>query len=340
MRVFVTRSIPDAGIDMLKKEADVSIWSSTEELTPSRGEIIEEIKKADACLCLLTETIDREIMEANPRLLGIANYAVGYNNIDIAAATELGIPVTNTPDVLTDTTADLTWALLLAIARNIVQGHKYVTEGLYKAWEPKLLLGTDVSPGGQSVPKTLGIIGFGRIGQAVFKRSKGFDMRVIACDPLQKNLIDATDGIESCDLSDLLKKSDFITIHTILDESTRHLIGKQAFDLMKPTAYLINAARGPIVDEEALVAALKNKRIAGAALDVFEHEPALTPGLAECNNVILLPHLGSATQETRDKMSIMAASNALALLNLRKAPNTINPEVYSLNAYKRRIESK
>jgi glyoxylate reductase len=338
MKVFVTRSIPEAGVALLRKEASVDIWPGPEDGTPSKEEILRGIKRADVLLCLLTEEIDRAVMEANPKLLGIADHAVGYNNIDVETATQLGIPVTNTPGVLTDTTADLAWTLIMSVARNIVQGHQYVKEGRFKIWSPKLLLGTDVSPGGSGRRKTLGIIGFGRIGQAVFKRSKGFDMRVVAHDPFQKEAIERTEGVEYRELPDLLRESDFITLHTSLSEKTRHLIGEREFSTMKPTAYLVNTSRGPIIDEEAMVKALKEKRIAGAGLDVYEKEPDLAPGLTECENVVLLPHLGSASKETRDKMATLAATNALAMLKKEKAPNTVNPEVYLTEAYRRRIK--
>jgi glyoxylate reductase len=337
MKVFVTRLIPEAGLALLRKEAEVDVWSGPEDETPSKEEILRGIKKADVLLCLLTEEIDRVVMEANPKLLGIADHAVGYNNIDVEIATQLGIPVTNTPGVLTDTTADLAWTLIMAVARNIVQGHQYVKEGRFKIWGPKLLLGTDVSPGGSGNRKTLGIVGFGRIGQTVFKRSKGFDMRVVAYDPFQKEVIERTEGVEYRELSDLLRESDFITLHTSLSEKTHHLIGEREISMMKPTAYLVNTSRGPIIDEEALVKALREKRIAGAGLDVYENEPELTPGLMECGNVVLLPHLGSASRETRDKMATMAAINTLALLKKEKAPNTVNPEVYHTEAYRRRM---
>ena len=339
MRVFVTRSILEAGLVVLQEEVEVLVWQGLEDETPSKDEIIKGVKQADVLLCLLTETIDRIIIEANPRLLGISNHAVGYDNIDVKAATESGIPVTNTPGVLTDTTADLAWALIMAVARNIVQGHQYVKEGHFRIWGPKLLLGTDVSPGGSGKPKTLGIVGFGRIGQAVFKRSKGFDLHVLAYDPFQRETVDRTEGVEYRELPDLLRESDFVTLHTTLSEKTRHLIGERELSIMKPTAYLINTSRGPVIDEKALVKALREKRIAGAGLDVYENEPDLTPGLMECENAVLLPHLGSASRETREKMATMAAKNALSLLRKEKAPNTINPEVYNTDAYFRRIRA-
>jgi glyoxylate reductase len=338
MKVFVTRMIPEVGLVLLKKEAEVNVWPGPEDETPSKKEIIEGVKKADVLLCLLTEAIDRAVMEVNPKLLGIADYAVGYNNIDVETATQLGIPVTHTPGVLTNTTADLAWALILSVARNIVQGHQYVKEGHFKIWGPKLLLGMDVSPGGSGKQKTLGIIGYGRIGQAVFKRSKGFEMRVLAYDPFQKETIEQAEGLEYRELPDLLRESDFITLHASLSEKNRYLIGEKEFSLMKPTAFLINTSRGPIIDEKALVKALREKKIAGAGLDVYENEPDLAPGLMECENVVLLPHLGSASRETRDKMATMAATNAIAMLKKEKALNTVNPEVYQTEAYLNRIK--
>lgn len=337
MRIFVTRLIPEAGLALLRREVEVNVWPGPEDEVPTKEEVIQGVKKADVLLSLLTEMIDRSVMEANLRLLGVANMAVGYNNIDVEAATQLGIPVTNTPGVLTDTTADLAWALIMAVARNIVEGHQYMKEGRFKIWGPKLLLGVDVSPGGSGKPKTLGIVGFGRIGQAVFKRSRSFNMRVLAYDPFQKETIERTEGIEYQELPDLLRESDFVTLHTSLSEETFHLIGEKELSLMKPTSYLINTSRGPAIDEKALVKALQEKRIAGAGLDVYENEPKLTLGLAECENVVLLPHLGSASRETRDKMATMAATNALALLRKERAPNTVNPEVYDTHAYYRRI---
>ena len=337
MRVFVTRLIPEAGLALLKEGAEVDVWPGPEEGTPSKEEVIRGVKKADVLLCLLSEEIDRAVMEANPRLLGIADHAVGYNNIDVKMATELGLPVTNTPGVLTDTTADLAWSLILAVARNIIQGHRYVEEGRFRIWGPNLLLGMDVSPGGSGSPKTLGIIGFGRIGQAVFKRSRGFDMRVLAYDPFQRETIERTEGVEYRELFDLLRESDFITLHAALSEKTHHLLSEKEFSVMKSTACLINTSRGPIIDEKALVKALREKRIAGAGLDVYENEPDLAPGLMECENVVLLPHLGSASRDTRDKMATLAATNALALLKKERAPNTVNPEVYQTAAYRRRV---
>jgi glyoxylate reductase len=336
-KIFVTRRIRDAGLDLLSEVGvELRVWPGAEDARPSRGELLEGVRWADVVLSVLTEAIDREVLQANPRLRGVANFAVGFDNIDVPAATELGIPVSNTPGVLTDTTADLTWALLLSAARNIAAGDAYMRGGNYKAWGPNLLLGEDVSPGGDARRKVLGILGFGRIGQAVARRALGFDMRVLAFDPFARKQIEADDQAEWADLDDLLRESDFVSVHTLLSAATHHLIGDRELALMKPTAYLINAARGPIVDEEALVRALRKKQIAGAGLDVYENEPAMAEGLAELDNAILLPHLGSATRGTRDLMATKAATNALAMLRGARAPNCLNAEVYDSAAYRKR----
>ena len=333
-KVFVSRRIRQAGLDLLTEAgAELRVWPGEENQGPGRDEVIEGARWADVLLSLLTEPIGRDVMEANPELRGIAQFAVGYDNIDVAVATELGIPVSNTPGVLTDTTADLTWALLLSACRNIVAGDAYMRGGHYKLWGPNLLLGEDASPGGDGRRKVLGIIGFGRIGQAVARRARGFDMRVLAFDPYARKAIEADEEAEWAEFEELLAESDFVTIHTLLSDETRHLIDAAALDKMKSTAYLINAARGPIIDEAALVVALREGKIAGAGLDVYEREPAMADGLAECDNAVLLPHLGSASRGTRDKMATMAATNALAMLRGERAPNCVNAEVYDTDAY-------
>ena len=326
-KIFATRRIPDAGLDILKRTGDVEIATAAADEMVPREKLLEGIRGADVLVALLTERIDREALEAGAKLLGVANYAVGFNNVDVAAATELGLPVTNTPGVLTDTTADLAWALLLSVARNIVSADRYMREGRYKIWGPSLFLGGDVSPGGEGTRKVLGIIGFGRIGQAVFRRSIGFDMRVLAYDPPMREVIEKTDGVEYAEMDRILEESDFISIHTDLNPSTLHLLSHPAFEKMKSTAYLINTARGPIVDEKALVTALRDGRIAGAGLDVFEDEPAMAPGLAELDNVVVLPHIASASRDTRNKMATMCAENAAAHARREPAPNCVNPEV-------------
>ncbi len=265
--------------------------------------------------------------------------AVGFNNIDVEAATELGIPVTNTPGVLTDTTADCTWALLLAAARHMPQAHNYMVGGRYKLWGPNLFLGADVSPGGSERRKVLGVIGYGRIGEAVAKRALGFDMDVLAHDPYNRAGVESSAYAQWADLAELLERSDFLSLHPLLTEETQHLIGEKELRAMKPTAILINASRGPVVDEKALVRALQEGWIGGAALDVYEDEPEMAPGLAELPNVVLLPHIASASRDTRGRMASMAAANAIAHLERRRAPNAVNPEVYETEAYRGRVAS-
>jgi glyoxylate reductase len=338
-RIFATRRIPDAGLEILRRTGEVELGVEAEDEPVPRARLLDGIGRADILVSLLTERIDREALEAGTRLRGVANYAVGFNNVDVAAATELGLPVTNTPGVLTDSTADLAWALLLAVARNLVPADRYMRQGRYRIWGPSLFLGGDVSPGGEGRRKVLGIVGFGRIGQAVARRSVGFDMRVLAYDPPLRGVIEKTEGVEYAEMDRLLEESDFLTIHTDLNPSTRHLISGPAFERMKRTAYLINTARGPIVDEEALVLALREGKIAGAGLDVFEDEPAMAPGLAELESVVILPHIASASRDTRNKMATMCAENARAHARRERAPNCVNPEVYETEAYRRRASS-
>lgn len=343
--IYVTRRIPQAGLDLLEGsgEARVTVFQHDEEKGLTRDEVLHAVREADVLLCQLTEPIDREVLSANPKLLGVAQMAVGYDNVDVDAATDLGVPVTNTPGVLTDTTADLTWALLMAVARRIPHSHNYMKAGRYKLWGPNLLLGADVSPGGSGRKKVLGIIGYGRIGQAVAKRSVGFDMEVLAHDPFNRDGVEQDDLATWADLDELLERSDFVSLHPALTEDTHHLIGAAELDQMKPTACLINVSRGPVIDEEALVAALQEEKIGGVALDVFEDEPAMKPGLAELAEkedgptVVIVPHIGSATRDTRDKMATMSAENALAHLRQEKAPNCINPQVYDTDEYKQRL---
>ncbi|MFN4191158.1 MAG: glyoxylate reductase [Pseudothermotoga sp.] len=320
-RVFVTSKIPEEGLKILYDNFHVEV-SDYDGLIPKKM-LLEKVKGIDALLCLLADVIDKEVMEAaGPRLKIIANYAVGYNNIDVEEATKRGIMVTNTPGVLTETTADLTWALMMAVARRIVEGDKFVRTGKFRGWEPMLLLGTDL------YGATLGVVGFGRIGQAVARRAIGFKMKVLyysrsrVSDEVEKEL-----NATYVDLDTLLKESDFITLHLPLTKQTHHLIGEDQFKLMKKGAYLINTARGPIVDEKALVKALKEKWIRGAALDVFENEPQIEPELLELENVVLAPHIGSASHTTRIRMSIMAAENIVKALKGEIPPNLVNTEI-------------
>jgi glyoxylate reductase len=337
-RVFVTRRIPDAGLSHLRGQgARVRIGQPDDECSVERAVLLDGVREADVLLCLLTERIDREVLETNPSLRGIANYAVGYDNVDLAAANTLGIPVTNTPDVLTEATADFTWALLLAVARRIPEAQRYTLEGRFRIWGPSLLLGADVGPGPDGERRTLGIVGYGRIGRAVARRSHGFSMHVLAYDPLARERIAADPGVHPAELPELLHRSDFVTLHTALTPGARHLIGEPELRAMKRTAFLINAARGAIVDERALVRALQEGWIAGAALDVYEREPDLVDGLAELPNVVLAPHIASATVETRARMATIAAANAIAHLRGERAPQCVNPDVYASAAYRKRM---
>lgn len=340
-RVLVTRRIPQAGLALLRDAVStVVIGELLDEATLSRGRLVSEVRASDVLVSLLTETIDRPVLEANPRLLGVANYAVGFDNIDIEAATALGIPVSNTPGVLTETSADLAWALLLAAARRIPQAHNYMAARRYRCWGPNLFLGEDVSLGGSGQRKVLGIVGFGRIGRAVARRAAGFDMDVIAYDPYARPAIErAAPAVTWADLSTLLARSDFVTLHPLLSAETRHLIDETALRRMKQSAILVNIARGPIVNEQALVRALREGWIGGAALDVYEHEPEMADGLAQLPNVVLAPHIASASRDTRDRMAVMAATNAIAHLRSAPAPHIVNPQVYETDAYRRRTEA-
>ncbi|MBU2579383.1 D-glycerate dehydrogenase [Patescibacteria group bacterium] len=316
-KIFVTRQIPEVGINLLEEKGwDVLVGP---EGSISREDLLEGVKGVDAILSVLTEKIDGEVMDAaGSQLKIVANYAVGYNNIDVAEAKKRGVVVTNTPGVLTDTVADHAVGLILAVAQRIAEGDKYTREGKYKAWGPKLFLGGDIKG------KTLGIVGLGRIGFAVAERlMKGFEMKVIYYDIKRNEELEKEHNIEYREINDLLKEADFVSLHTALTDETKHLINAERLELMKPTAYLVNTSRGPIIDEKALVEVLKNKGIAGAALDVFENEPELSPGLIELDNAILTPHIASATIGTRNKMSEMAAQNIIASLEGQTPSNLV-----------------
>ncbi len=288
------------------------------------SEIVHRIKDKDGLICLLTDQIDEKVINAGNRLKIIANYAVGYNNIDLELATKKKIAVTNTPGVLTETTADLTFGLILCVARRIVEADRFIREHRFQGWEPSLFLGSDV------YKKVLGIIGPGRIGRAVARRARGFDMKVIYYGPHRLSLeIEKELGVEYCPLDLLLKKSDFVSIHTPLNASTYHLIGERELSLMKPGGYLINVARGAVIEEKALIRALKKKLIAGCALDVYEYEPQVSEELTAMSNTVLVPHIGSASKETREKMAMMVVDNVISvLMKNRPPPNIVNPEIY------------
>jgi len=317
--VYVTKQVPETAIRMLAKQCEVEVNPEDRSLT--REELLAKVKGKNAVMTMLSDTIDATVLdEVGSYCTIIANYAVGYNNIDIPAATERGIFATNTPDVLTDATADMAWALLLAVARRVVEGDRFTRAGKFKGWGSLMLLGMEVTG------KTLGVIGAGRIGQAFAKRAHGFNMKILYTANKPKPEFEAQIGAKFADRDTLLREADFVSLHVPLTPATRHLIGEREFGLMKESAILINTARGPVVDEKALVRALKEKRIWGAGLDVFEREPELEPGLMELDNVVIPPHLGSATIETRDKMGILAAENILAALAGKVPPNCLNPE--------------
>ncbi len=288
----------------------------------TRIELEEAIQDVDGLLPLLTDTIDSALIDKAPKLEVISNYAVGYNNIDLAHCTGKGIKVSNTPGVLTEATADLAWSLLMALARRLIEGDRYVREGRFRAWSPNLLLGQDVSN------KKLGIIGLGRIGAAMARRAHGFNMRVLYFNRHRLSLEDEEKlKVSYRDLNELLKEADFITLHVPLTEDTRHLIGYEQLKLMKKRSYLINTSRGPVVDEKSLLRVLNEGGIAGAALDVYENEPDVTPGLARLDQVVLTPHIASATVETRLKMAMVAVENLLAGLNGERMPDLLNTEL-------------
>jgi glyoxylate reductase len=321
--IFVTRRVPEAALDLLRAAPGVGrVEVFPGERPATQAELHAGVACADGVLSLLTDAIDAALLAAAPRLRVVANVAVGYNNVDLAAATARGIAVTNTPGVLTEATADLTMALLLAVARRIVEGDALVREGRFGGWGPLLLLGADLAG------RTLGIVGAGRIGAAVARRAVGFELRLRYANPSPRPALDAL-GACRCSLDALLAESDFVTLHVPLTPATRHLIGAAALARMKQGAYLVNTSRGPVVDEGALVAALRRGLIAGAALDVFEAEPALAPGLAALPNVVLAPHVGSATIETRTRMATMAAQDCLAALRGVRPTHLVNEEAWT-----------
>ena len=315
-RVFVTRRIPEEGLRLVREQAELLLWD--DDLPPPRDALLEGAAEADGLLCLLTDRVDGELLQRAPNLKVVANMAVGYDNVDVPACTARRVVVTNTPGVLTETTADLAWALIMATARRIVEGERYVREGRWRTWDPNLLLGYDVHGA------TLGIVGFGKIGRAVAQRARGFDMRVLYATRSEPAVL----GLgERAPLDGLLRESDFVSLHVPLTPDTRHMIGERALRMMKRTAILVNTARGPVVDQAALVRALREGWIAGAGLDVAEVEP-IPPGdaLLSAPNAVLLPHIGSASHATRERMAAMSVENCLAGLRGEILPHCVNAE--------------
>jgi glyoxylate reductase len=320
-KVYVTRELPERGLKIIKERFEAEVWP--EYAPPPKKTIIEKAKNVDALVTLLSDKIDAEVFDAAPKLKMVAQLAVGFDNINVPEATKRGIYVSNTPEVLTDTTADFAWALLMALARRVVEADKYVRTGKWKVgWHPAMLQGRDV------YGATIGIVGAGRIGYAVAKRATGFSMRILFYDVIPRPEMEKDFGAKKVDLETLLKQSDFVSIHVPLMKETHHLINAEKLKLMKKTAYLINNSRGPVVDEKALYEALKEGRIAGAGLDVFEQEPApLDSPLLKLDNVVVAPHISSASYETRSKMAEMVADNLVAFFEGKKPPNLINADV-------------
>ena len=320
-KVYVTRRIPDLGLNLLRQHCTMEV--NPEDRPLRRDELLAHAADADGVVGLLTDRIDAEFFAAAKRLKGYANYAVGFDNIDVAEATRRRLPVSNTPDVLTNATAELAWTLLLATARRVVEADRVMRSGTWPGWGPLQFIGADVTG------KTLGVVGAGRIGAAMARMSKGFGMRVLYTSRSTSNPeLEKELGARRVGFEELLAESDFVSIHAPLNPASRHLFDAAAFARMKRTAILVNTGRGPVVKEDDLVAALRAGIIAGAGLDVYENEPRMAPGLAECPNTVLLPHVGSATVSAREGMSLLAARNLLAMLRGERPPTCLNPEVF------------
>ena len=319
--VLVTKRIYPEAIEFLRAHAEVEYADSDDGLTAE--ELAARLRGKAAVVSQLTDKFTAPVLEGLDHIRVISNVAVGFDNIDVPAATRKGVLVTNTPDVLTDTTADLAFALMLAAARRIVEGHHFVHSGQWTKWRIDLLVGRDVHH------RTLGIFGMGRIGQAVARRARGFGMRVVYHDPRRApQEVERELGLEYVSAEDLLRQADFVSLHVPLSEATRHLIGAEQLRMMKPTAVLVNTSRGPVVDEAALAEALERKTIWAAGVDVFEREPQVHPKLLELENATLVPHIGSASVDTRLKMCMMAVENAAAALEGRRPPNLVNPDAW------------
>jgi glyoxylate reductase len=320
-KVYVTREFPERGLKIIKKHFDAEVWP--EYAPPPKKVIMEKAKSVDALATLLSDKIDAEVFDVAPKLKIVAQMAVGFDNIDVQEATRRGIYVTNTPEVLTDTTADFAWTLLMAVARRVVEADKYVRTGQWKVgWHPSMMSGRDVHHA------TIGIVGAGRIGYGVAKRAKGFDMKILFYDVIPRPEMEKDFGAKRVDLDTLFKESDFVSVHVPLMKETHHLVNAEKLKLMKKTAYLINNSRGPVVDEKAVYEALKEGRIAGAGLDVFEQEPTPVDNpLLKLDSVVVAPHISSASYETRSRMAEMAAENLVDFFEGKKPLNLVNPDV-------------
>jgi len=320
-KVYVTRELPERGLKIIKESFDAEVWP--EYSPPPKEVIIKKVADIDALVPLLSDKIDAQVFDAAPKLKIVAQMAVGFDNIDLKEAIKRGIHVTNTPGVLTETTADFAWALLMAVARRVVEADRYIRNGEWKAsWHPSMLVGRDV------YGATIGVVGAGRIGSAVAKRAKGFNMRILYYNPSARPALEKELGAKRVDLDTLLRESDFVSVHVPLIKATYHMISAEQLELMKRTAYLINNSRGPVIDEKALYKALKEGRIAGAALDVFEQEPTSRDNpLLKLDKVVVAPHTSSASHETRSRMAEMVAENLVAFFKGRIPPNLVNREV-------------
>jgi glyoxylate reductase len=319
-KVYSTHQLFEAGRKILDAECEVQYWTDSER--PPREEVLRRVKDKEGLVCLLTEKVNEEFLRSAPKLRIVSNVAVGYDNIDVDACTKQGIAVTNTPGVLDETTADFAWTLLMTVARRVAEGELLARSGNWKGWNLDQLCGADVWG------KTLGIVGFGRIGRSVARRASGFQMKIIYTDAVRvSEEVEKSLNTEFRDMNSLLAESDFISLHVPLLPETRGLFDAPKLFRMKPTAFLINTSRGPVVDEAALVDALENNKIAGAALDVFENEPFIHPGLKR-QNVVLTPHIASASIETRTRMAVMAANNIVAVFKGQQPPNLLNPDIF------------
>ena len=318
--VYVTRLIPVEGLTLLRETCNVEINPEDRPLT--KEELLRNVKGRDGVITLLTDRIDGEVMDAAKGVRGFANYAVGFDNLDVKAATERKIPLSNTPGVLTLATAEMAWALLFAVARRLIESEKVMRSGAWQGWGPMQFIGGDVTG------KALGIVGAGRIGTAMALMSKGFAMKVLYADEVANPVLERELGARKVPFEELLRESDFVSVHVPLMPATRHLFNAKTLAMMKPTAYLVNTSRGPVIHEAELVEALRKNVIAGAALDVYEFEPKMVPGLAELTNVVIAPHTASATRSSRSGMSVKAATNLLAMLKGERPPDCLNPGIY------------